>query len=187
MFLGVSPVSPAIVDSQNSCVRADLTCTNAGKTIRFEAGEKTVIQSFGQLTFTGTSGEYLTLTSTVASAWELILQPNAMQSVEYVAVAYSDASDGQTISAPTGQDDGNNENWNFSSGDLLTWTGDVDTDWNNTNNWDTATVPISLDTVMIPVVVSGKYPILAAKGVCTSLKLVPYVVVCLASCGPEHL
>jgi len=141
----------------------NLTCTNAGKTLRFEAGEKTVIQSFGKLTLEGENGNYLVVTSATASAWHLTLQPNALQSVSCVAAAYSDASGGQTIVAPTATNMGNNVNWNFAGGVLKTWTGNANTSWAVADNWSPAAVPISLDTVMIPDVGAGNYPSLVAN------------------------
>ncbi|MFA5356910.1 MAG: FG-GAP-like repeat-containing protein, partial [Candidatus Omnitrophota bacterium] len=37
----------------------------------------------------------------------------------------------------------------FTSG-ISTWTGAVDTDWDNAGNWDSGVVPVSTDTVIIP-------------------------------------
>ena len=105
----------------------NLSCQVPGKTVSFEAGKTQTVLAFGTLTLEGASGNDLVLQSTAASDWFLTLEPNGMQSVANVAVSDSNASGGETIVAPTGTDNGNNTNWNFSSGATITWTGATNT------------------------------------------------------------
>ncbi len=156
---------PATATIYGSNAFYKLSCTNAVKTLRFEAGGHTVIQPYGTLTLEGDAGNYLVVTSTTASAWFLTLGLNANQSVSYVAASYSDASGGLQVVAPTGRNDDNNVKWNFSSGGLVTWDGDTDMDWNTGDNWDGGWAPTPLDSVLIPDVsgASGIFPVLAGN------------------------
>jgi hypothetical protein len=52
------------------------------------------------------------------------------------------------------------------------WTGSVDTDWDNTGNWSTSVIPVGKE-VVIPVVTSMNYPIIAADAAVTELTIWP--------------
>ena len=59
-----------------------------------------------------------------------------------------------------------------------TWTGAEDTDWNNTQNWSTNSVPTASDDVIIPDVSAGsnRYPVIASNttdAVCKNLLISP--------------
>jgi len=41
----------------------------------------------------------------------------------------------------------------------VTWTGTIDDNWYRPGNWDTGNIPTPADCVLIPVVVSGNYPV----------------------------
>ncbi len=147
----------------------DLICTNAGKTVRFEAGGTTVIKAGGTLTLQGEAeANWLELVSTApGTQWHLTLQAGSYQEVRYVAVKDSNAGAGDEVLAPTGRNDGNNLNWNFVGGQLVTWTGNADSDWGNADNWNPVKLPSMLDAVMIPDTSggSGRYPVLDASRV----------------------
>ena len=54
------------------------------------------------------------------------------------------------------------------------WTGSISTDWSATSNWKPASLPISSDDIVIPIVKSGNYPILSAGSYnIKSLKIQP--------------
>lgn len=129
-----------------------LTCTNANKNLLFEAGRMTIVKPGGTFTMRGKSGgQWLGLHSTApGAAWYLTLQSGSFQDVAYVSVRDSNANGGETVTAPTGNDEGANVKWEFSSGGLVLWTGAADTNWGNTNNWSTLKVPTQFDTVVIP-------------------------------------
>lgn len=52
------------------------------------------------------------------------------------------------------------------------WTGNVDTDWDNTGNWSSSLVPVGKE-VIIPVVTSLNYPVMAADAAVTELTIWP--------------
>ncbi|MCK4945697.1 MAG: hypothetical protein KAS59_05500, partial [Alphaproteobacteria bacterium] len=123
----------------------NLTCTTAGKELQFEAGStKTIADT---LTLTGQSENLITLSSTAASAWNLVM--NGTYDMDYITVSYSDASGGKTMYAANSIDGLNNTNWVF-TGATITWDGSASTDWNTAANWDLNRQPIELDDVVIP-------------------------------------
>jgi hypothetical protein len=144
-----SGTNTAVIYGSNSFY--SLTCTNAGKDLLFEPGRMTVVKPGGTFTMRGRSGNGLGLHSlTPGSAWYLTLQSGSFQDVAYVSVRDSNANGGETVTAPTGFDEGGNVKWDFASGGLAVWTGAGDTNWGNTNNWSTFKVPTQADTVVIP-------------------------------------
>jgi hypothetical protein len=85
----------------------NLTSTNMGKVLTFEAGKTNTV--LGALTL-----DNLTLLSTVDGAWWYLTQPtNAPQNIRAVIVKDSNASGGQTLYATRGNSLGNNINWWF--------------------------------------------------------------------------
>ncbi|MCK4944697.1 MAG: hypothetical protein KAS59_00330, partial [Alphaproteobacteria bacterium] len=123
----------------------NLTCATAGKELQFEAGSTKTIT--GTLTLTGQSENLITLSSTAASAWNLVM--NGTYDMDYLTVSYSDASGGKTMYAANSIDGLNNTNWVF-TGATITWDGSASTDWNTAANWDLNRQPIELDDVVIP-------------------------------------
>ncbi|KPJ87378.1 MAG: hypothetical protein AMS17_08715, partial [Spirochaetes bacterium DG_61] len=94
----------------------NLSCTTAGKTMRFSAGSTQSVG--GTFTMQGASGNHITLQSTSAGiAWNL----NASSSiVSYATVQDSNASGGNTVNASDSTDNGNNSNWDFNPGITIT-------------------------------------------------------------------
>ncbi|MCK4945969.1 MAG: hypothetical protein KAS59_06880, partial [Alphaproteobacteria bacterium] len=123
----------------------NLICTTAGKELQFESGSTKTVT--GTLTLTGQSGNLITLSSTAASAWNLVM--NGIYDMDYITVSYSDASGGKTMYAANSIDGENNTNWVF-TGATITWDGSASTDWNTAANWDLDRQPIELDDVVIP-------------------------------------
>ena len=92
--------------------------TSTARTVSFESGVTQTVASGGSLTFTGASGQLLTLAPlTPATKWLLNQNAAASQSVSYVSVSYSNANAGAEIDASDGTnvDGTNNDNWNFAA------------------------------------------------------------------------
>ena len=94
----------------------DIT-TATTKTITFIQDAFVYILSGGNITFEGSSGNLLTLTSSSNGPWYLRLDPSASYSISYTNVSESNAGGYQTIYAtdPTVVNGGLNVNWVFSS------------------------------------------------------------------------
>jgi alpha-tubulin suppressor-like RCC1 family protein len=94
--------------------------TAAARTINFTAGTTQSVASGGSVTFTGASGQLLTLASTSPGV-EWNLQANnaiAAQTIQYVSVSDSNAGPFSTYAEMiatdgTSTDGGNNTNWDF--------------------------------------------------------------------------
>ncbi|MCB9807688.1 S-layer homology domain-containing protein [Candidatus Peribacteria bacterium] len=89
--------------------------TNSAQTVAFGSGTTQYISH--ALTLAGAASNLLTLNPlTTAIEWFLDVAEGATQSVSYVLPSYSNASPGETITATSSTDGGNNTNWNFSTG-----------------------------------------------------------------------
>lgn len=123
----------------------NLVCTNAGKVLSFEDGKTNAAD--GTLTLANA-----TLDSTSGSASWYLNASAFTHSISNVTVGRSDALGGANIPAYDSDDQGGNENWTFiASGTAKnTWTGAVDTDWNNGANWGLARTTVPTDAVIIP-------------------------------------
>ncbi len=53
----------------------------------------------------------------------------------------------------------------------LTWTGALDNDWHKKCNWNPMQVPTCQDTVVIPTVSSGNYPVISGVAHCKELNI----------------
>ena len=53
----------------------------------------------------------------------------------------------------------------------ITWTGQVDVDWHKRCNWNPMVIPTCQDTVVIPTVVSGNYPVVSGIAHCKELNI----------------
>lgn len=96
----------------------NLTITNAGKTVSFEAGKTNTIN--GLLTLGTTAGDStVTLQSTSANdGWFITLAPGGDQAIKRVTVTDSHADGGQELLAGKGSvDGGHNVNWLFPKSD----------------------------------------------------------------------
>lgn len=126
----------------------NLSITNAGKELAFEAGATNEV--VGLLNLRGAAGSLVSLASSSPGAfWYLTLLPGADQYVAYVSVQDSNASYGSTIGAADSHDGGHNLNWAF-GGATITWDGSENTDWATAANWDLNRLPTVLDDVVIP-------------------------------------
>ncbi|MBU1126537.1 hypothetical protein KJ758_02900, partial [Patescibacteria group bacterium] len=88
----------------------DLSCTVAGKSLEFGAGDTIAVT--GLLTITGASGNEIVLRSTVSGThWNL--NSSGTFDVSFVDVKDSNASSGQKIMQLDSINSGNNLNWDF--------------------------------------------------------------------------
>ncbi len=94
----------------------DLSCTTAGKTIQFAAGSTNNVS--GTFNIQGVLGNHITHGSTSpGTAWKL----NVVSSiVSFATVQDSDASGGNKVYASDSTDNGNNTNWDFNPGIVIT-------------------------------------------------------------------
>lgn len=88
--------------------------TNSAQTVNFGSGTTQYITN--ALTLAGAASNVLTLSPlTAAIEWFLDLGGSATQSVSYVSPSYSNASPGETITATSSTDGGNNTNWTITA------------------------------------------------------------------------
>ncbi|MCR5284086.1 MAG: hypothetical protein K6D95_00655 [Treponema sp.] len=145
-----------------------------GYTITFPAGSSYSQSITESLTLKGTSeesGDLLTLKSSASSSddeddcfyinFTGDLDNASLQYLNLIN-AYNARMDGSShvnLTLKNSSDSGNNYYWDF-LGAAYTWTGNSDTEWNNKNNWNPASVPGKGSLVTIP---SGrsKYPLLS--------------------------
>jgi hypothetical protein len=120
-----------------------LVCTNAGKTLLFQAGTTNTITAALGLRLTGASGpgnKISLLPATPSTQW-YIKSVNTPANVSYVAVSNSTVATSGGVSSITAQnsdDLGGNTNWVFANPDAITWISPSSTDWNTAANWVTA-------------------------------------------------
>lgn len=89
--------------------------TSTARTLTFAATGTTTVNA--NLTLTGTSGNLLSLRSSVLdAAWNLVAPPS--QTINFVDARDSNASGGQTVRATNSTDTANNVNWSFSAGTI---------------------------------------------------------------------
>lgn len=147
-------------------------------TLTFEGSSEQTI--YGTLTLQGTGvGTELTLNTDDNSNPQFMMKlaSGGLQSLQYLDVAHSDAT-GVSLVARDSVNSGNNDDagaapkWIFGAADIV-WQGDVNTNWNNANNWDLGVVPTSTDTAVIPDVTGGGgvQPILNVDVVVANLTL----------------
>lgn len=169
---GVFTISgtPTEVGTFNYEIRSSGTCneTTAGGTITVFGptvagtitGASVCSGGSGSLTLTGYNGSIQRWeSSTDLSGWTTIINSTPTQNysgitsaVYYRAVVQLSgcASDYSTVATV---------------GVHNLWTGAADTDWHNTANWSDGLLPsVTCDDVVIPVVVTSKYPVLSGAG-----------------------
>lgn len=135
----------------------NLVITNAGKEVRFPAGETTTVAAGGMFTVAGAEGSLVKIRSTTEGTMaNLTIEPGASADVSRADVKDSNAN-GLPISAKDSVDSGNNLGWSMSSiqpGDVIAWTGGESADWGNLNNWIDVNsrhrLPVDTDVVVIP-------------------------------------
>lgn len=117
--------------SGSNTVNEDFTCTAAGKTISFGAGETQTVN--GKFTITGTQANPITLNSTTDGTQWNINTPVATAEVSFAKVKDS-ASTNASIRPLYSTTLGNNTNWIFA--DKYRWLSTATgTDWENAANW----------------------------------------------------
>jgi len=106
------------IDDNNTWYGLAVTAS-AARTVKFESSKTQTIKANGSLTFTGASGQILTISpKTAATTWLLTVNNTGVtQSVSYITPSYSDASGGAGVTANNGTNTngGNNTNWNFNT------------------------------------------------------------------------
>ncbi len=132
----------------------NLSVTNAGKTVRFEAGEtQTITAGFA---FSGAEGDLLTLESTSEdSPW--YLNQAVVHNVQYVKVSDSNATGGDPVLALNSSNVANNVHWIFAELGDIAWTGNAGNSiWTDTDNWSLGRAPLQDDpSITIPTSASG--------------------------------
>lgn len=117
--------------SGSNTVNGNFTCTAAGKTISFGAGETQTVN--GKFTITGTQANPITLNSTTDGTQWNINTPVASAEVSFAKVKDS-ASTNASIRPLYSTTLGNNTNWIFA--DKYRWLSTATgTDWENAANW----------------------------------------------------
>ncbi|MFC1570680.1 DUF2341 domain-containing protein, partial [Candidatus Omnitrophota bacterium] len=115
-------------------------------TLEFEEGSIQTVE--GTITFTGQTDAYLFLRSSVEdSPWNIVNNGNT-ESVSYVNVKDSNNT-GQTITATTSSNFGNNVGWDFGAPGSYIWTGASDSEWFDAGNWDVGNIPGVNDDVTV--------------------------------------
>lgn len=145
-------------------------CDVPGKTLYFgtASGDLLSVKSGGSFSLTGEDGNRLSLRpATAGETWNIKIPVSELESfdVEQVLVEYSDASQGECITARNSAEStsGTCSNWEFmtvTAGEDNTWTGASNTQWNEPSNWSLARAPVATDRVIVPVV--ENYPALAS-------------------------
>lgn len=149
----------------------DVHITKSGGTIMLPNGLKTkrlIITSSAATTFKmpagkmieadvldidGNNGDFanklITIVSSIPStSWKL--KVNDVMRIRGVNVSDSDASLGRTIAAGDfASNEGNNVNWDFTSGSAAEWVGGVDSNWTTPENWLPEGVPGEATVVAI--------------------------------------
>ena len=142
----------------------NLTCTNGGKTIYFQAGRTNTVSK--GIVLTGDANSNLVLRSTAApltQQWKLNVQSTATtKTFDYVDVQDSDARPSFEKPTPVNYvDSGNNSNWNFAvAGQTNYWTGGSNTLWSESANWSLNAPPSISDAKASLTNGSPRYPYL---------------------------
>jgi filamentous hemagglutinin family protein len=141
----------------------NLACSTAGKTLTFTRGTTQTVTH--DLTLTG-----ITINDTGSGAVPILtLQAGATQNITDVHVTNNIAG-GLTLVANGASTITGTTNWILGTiGETFTWTGAVDTNWNNPLNWDLSSVPSSTNKVIIPV--TANQPVLSGSATIKGLTL----------------
>jgi hypothetical protein len=122
-----------------------LTCTTGGTIITIDDADIMTVNSGGNLTFQGASGNLITFRSDTTSAFDLTM--NGSYTMDYVDVTYSDASSGSSMIA-SNSTGSNNTNWIIVAGAVRFWDGGGSTNnWSEAANWAGDAVPGTTELV----------------------------------------
>lgn len=162
--------------SGNNKVNGDFTCTQAGKTLSFEAGKTLTVA--GNFTITGEAASKITLNSQTAGSQWILTTPAGDANVTHAIVTDSKSTN-PFIRPSYSTNNGNNTNWIFAAN--YRWLSNTTgTDWETAANWQvessagvwtTATdFPgngSDEDTVKVVANANSKYPVYssASKGI----------------------
>jgi hypothetical protein len=126
--------------------RVNAVALGSAATVYF-SGTSTGVARISTFTIIGSAANHVVLKPLGTQQW--YLNNTSSSSVLFSEVRYSSASAGRTIFPRNSTDLGGNYNWNFSSSTVITWTGAVDNNFGNADNWDKFIVPRSTDHVVI--------------------------------------
>ena len=149
---------------------SNFSCTTAGTTLQFAAGQTQTIT--GTFTVTGTSAGMIKLISTSSgNPWDISA---AASSVSYAWVQDSSVTGGADINAGNSHNNGGNTvppsspAWIFpAGGNNFTWLTTGTTDWNTGSNWSGGYVPNPTDNVTIDS--GGNQPIMSSNSTVNNL------------------
>ncbi len=162
--------------SGDNTVNGDFTCTQAGKTLSFEAGKTLTVA--GNFTITGEAASKITLNSQTPGTQWTLTTPAGDADVTHAIVKDSKSTD-PSIRPSYSTNSGNNTNWIFAANYrwLSTTAG---TDWETAANWQVESSAGNWaaatdfpgngsdeDTVTVAVNANSKYPVYssASKGI----------------------
>ncbi len=145
----------------------NFSCTVAGKTLQFQAGQTQTIA--GNFTITGAAGNLIPLLSQTPGVQWIIRRTGGADAVTFAFVQDSDVPDAgsNNITANTSRDEGNNDVtapgcWVFPS-TAISWNGGGgDSNWKTAANWNLGYEPNQWDLVTLPNAQPGYPATLAA-------------------------
>jgi hypothetical protein len=154
---------------------SSVICTNAGKTLLFQAGKtNTIMTALNIAGASGGAGNAISLLpATAGQQWFIKVTNSITPTLSYLIVSNSTAvttANGQTLAATfstvadVGVDNslGINTNWLFPSPQPKVWDGSASTSWRNDENWTPPGVPTPID-VSITIPSGGNQPVLNAS------------------------
>lgn len=150
-------LEPATVSG--SSPYCNFICEEPGKTIYFGTTAKDCfeIAAGHTLTLRGTDESKINLrpAGDATASWAMKLDTDATADITYVSVLNSDASGGDlAVTAYFSENLGGNKKWAFTTpvvpGEVNSWTGAANTDWNEPLNWSRGRSVADTDDVVIP-------------------------------------
>ena len=150
-------LEPATVSG--SSPYCNFICEEPGKTIYFGTTAKDCfeIAAGHTLTLRGTDESKINLrpAGDATVSWAMKLDAGATADITYVSVLNSDASGGDlAVTAYFSENLGGNQKWAFTTpvvpGEVNSWTGAANTDWNEPRNWSRGRSVADTDDVVIP-------------------------------------
>ena len=149
-----------------------LVCTNAGARVEFAAGKTVSISDGGILLFAGTEENPVELMGADGAEWLLNLSVDAKADITYASVSNCNASAGSSVTAVNSRDLGGNVKWSFITpipvGEVIEWTGSVDSDWSTVGNWSRGRAPVETDDVRILDPAASNMPVMGVANVTLS-------------------
>jgi hypothetical protein len=168
-----------------------LVCTNAGKTLLFQAGKTNTMLTALNIAGASGAGAISLLPATAGQQWYIKVTNSITPILSYLIVSNSTAvtnANGQTLTATfstvadVGVDNSlnSNTNWSFPSPQPKVWNGSAGTSWGTDANWTPSGVPTPTDvSITIPSVTTppgGAWPVLGANYVGASAYPCPFTI-----------